>query len=122
MAKIQVGEERVYLAYAFTSLLIIKERQDRSLRRAGTWKQELIGKPRKDAAHYLVPPCLLSLLSYRTQGHQPRDEATHNGPGLPSSITKVFKCLTGLPIAGYFGGIFFFSVCFVLFLRQGCSV
>ena len=31
---------------------------------------------------------LLSLFSYRTQGHQSRDGTTHNRLGLPTSITN----------------------------------
>ena len=33
----------------------------------------------EDAAYWLVPHGLLSLLSYRTQDHQLRDGTTHNG-------------------------------------------
>jgi hypothetical protein len=32
------------------------------------------------AAYWLASPGLLSLLSYRTQGYQPRGGITHNGP------------------------------------------
>jgi hypothetical protein len=38
----QVREERVYLAYIFIALFIIKGSQDRNSNRAGTWSQELI--------------------------------------------------------------------------------
>jgi hypothetical protein len=36
MTKKQVEDERVYLAYIFTSLFIIKESKDRNSSRAGT--------------------------------------------------------------------------------------
>ena len=42
----------------------------------------------EDAAYWLVPHCLLSLLSYRTQGHHFKDGTTHKGMGLPPSITN----------------------------------
>jgi hypothetical protein len=43
-------------------------------------------RPWRGAAYRLVSPGLLSLLSYRTQDHQPRDGTTHNGLGPPPSI------------------------------------
>jgi hypothetical protein len=36
----QVGEERVYLAYTSTLLFITKGSQDRNSNRAGTWNQD----------------------------------------------------------------------------------
>jgi hypothetical protein len=36
-------------------------------------------RPWRAAAYLLAPHCLLSLLSYRTQDHQPRDGTIHNG-------------------------------------------
>jgi hypothetical protein len=39
-------------------------------------------------AGLLPMACSFSLLSYRAQDHQPRDGATHNGLGLPASITN----------------------------------
>ena len=40
------------------------------------------------AAYCLVPCGLLSLLSYRTQDHQPRGGTTHNGLGPLKSLIK----------------------------------
>jgi hypothetical protein len=40
------------------------------------------------AAYLFATPGLLSLLSYRTQDHQPRDGTTHNGLDLPPLITN----------------------------------
>ena len=60
------------------------------------------------AAYWFASPGLLSLLSYRTQDHQPRDDSTHNclGPPPPNyEIALIFslsKCLT----AGSYGSIF----------------
>jgi hypothetical protein len=39
-------------------------------------------KPWRDAAYWLAYPGLLSLLSYRTQNHQPTNGTTHNDQGL----------------------------------------
>ena len=88
MTKKQVGEERVYSAYTSTSLFITKGSQDRNLHRAGTWRQELIQRPWRNAAYLSVSPGLLSLLSYRTQDYQPRDGTTHHGPSHPLSLIK----------------------------------
>ena len=42
----------------------------------------------RDAAHWLAPRGLLSLLSYRTQDHQPRSGTTHNRLAPPTSIAN----------------------------------
>jgi hypothetical protein len=65
-------EGKVYLAHTSTSLLITEGSQDRNSSMAGTWRQELMQRPRRDAAYWLAHHDLLSLLSYRTQDHQPR--------------------------------------------------
>ena len=80
MTKKQVGEERVYSAYISTLLFITKGSQDRNSSRAGTWRQELMQRPWRGAAYWLTSSGLFSLLSYRTQDHQPRDGPTHKGP------------------------------------------
>jgi hypothetical protein len=48
----------------------------------------------KSAAYWLVRHDFLSLLSYRTQGHQPRDIPTHSGLSSPTSVTVLagFMC------------------------------
>jgi hypothetical protein len=49
------------------------------------------------AAYWPAPHGLLSLLSYRTQDHQPRDGNTHNGLGfLHQSLIKKTPYLTCL--------------------------
>jgi hypothetical protein len=51
------------------------------------------------------PACaggLLSLLSYRTQDHQPRDGTAHNGLGPPPlTLTKKMPKLSVVPQASY---------------------
>jgi hypothetical protein len=55
------------------------------------------------AAYWLALHGLLSLLSYRTQDHQPRDGTTHSGLGPPPLIRK---CPIGVLTAQSYGGIF----------------
>ena len=50
--------------------------------------QELMQRPWKGAAYWLAHHGLLSLLSYRTQNHQPRDGITHHGLGPLPLITN----------------------------------
>jgi hypothetical protein len=83
MTKNQSGEERIYSAYTSTLLFITKVSQDRNSYRAGSWRQELLQRPWRDAAYWLASLGLLSLLSYRSQYYQPRDGTTHNGPSHP---------------------------------------
>jgi hypothetical protein len=40
-------------------------------------------RPWRGATYWFAPHGLFSLLSYRTQDHQPRDSTTHNGLGPP---------------------------------------
>jgi hypothetical protein len=61
---------------------------DRNSSQAGTWRQELMQMPWRDAAYWLAPHGLLRLLSYRTQDHQAKDGTAHNGLGPPPSITN----------------------------------
>jgi hypothetical protein len=73
MSNRQVGEERVYSTYPSTSVCIIEGSQDRNSHMAGTRGKELMQGPQRDAAYWLAPHGLLSLLSYRTQDHHSRD-------------------------------------------------
>ena len=50
-------------------------------------------RPWRDAAYWLAPHGLLSLLSYRNLDHQPRDGITHNSLGPPPSVTSVENAL-----------------------------
>jgi hypothetical protein len=86
--EMKVGEERVYLAYMSTALFIPEGSQDRNSSRAGTWRQELMQRSWRDAAHWLASRGLFSLLSNRIQEHKPKDGPIHNGLGPPPSITK----------------------------------
>jgi hypothetical protein len=78
MTKKKVVEERVYSAYTSTLLFITKGCQDWNSHMVGTWRQEQMQKPWRDAAYGLASPDLLILLSYRTQDYQPRDGTTYN--------------------------------------------
>ena len=80
MTKKQVGEEKIYSAYTSTLLFITKGSQDWNSHRVGTWRQELMQRPWMDAAYWMASLGLFSLLSYRTQDYQPRDNTTHKGP------------------------------------------
>jgi hypothetical protein len=96
----QAGEAKIYSAY--TSMLFITEKksgqelkQGKDSSRAGSWRQELMQRPWRGAAYCLAPHRLLSLPSYRTQGHQPRmappaqDGTTNCGLDPPPLITKI---------------------------------
>lgn len=99
MAKTQVEEEGVDMsAYMF----ITSGSQGSKSSRAGTWKQELVQESWRSIAYWLVSHGLLSLLSYRTQDHHPRDVPTHKGLVLPTSITNWSYSRA----AGFEGGIF----------------
>jgi hypothetical protein len=50
--------------------------------------QELIQRPYKGDAYWLVPHGLLSLLSYTTLDCWPMDGPTHNGLDPPPSVTN----------------------------------
>jgi len=83
MTKKQVGEERVYL-----SLFITERSQVGNSSREGFWTWVLIQSPWRGAAYWLASPGFLSLLSHRTQNHQPWDGTTHNSLGLFLPITR----------------------------------
>jgi hypothetical protein len=83
MTKKQAGEEMVYSAFTSTLLFITKGTQDTNSKKSGTWRQELMQKPWSGVAYWIVSPGLLSLLSYKTQDHQPRDGTTCNGSSYP---------------------------------------
>jgi hypothetical protein len=65
----------------------VEENQDRNSNLATTWRQELMRESWRGAAYWLTPHTMLSLLSYRTQDHQPGNK-THSGLGPPQSITN----------------------------------
>lgn len=57
------GVEKVYLAYTFTSLFI-NEGSQKNANGARNWRQELMQRPQRNAAYWLAPPGLFSLLPY----------------------------------------------------------
>jgi hypothetical protein len=59
ITKKQVGKERVYSAYISIKLFITEGSQDRNSNRAGTWRQELMQRPWRGAAHWLAQPAFL---------------------------------------------------------------
>ena len=73
-----VGEERVYLAYSSTALFIMEGSQDRNSKQDRNLEIGADTEAKRDAAYWLTSHGLLSLLSYRTQGHP-----TYNGLGPP---------------------------------------
>jgi hypothetical protein len=52
--KVQVGEERVCLAYLSTVLFLIEGSQDRISNRAGSWRQELMQRPLRGAVYWIA--------------------------------------------------------------------
>jgi hypothetical protein len=69
------------LAYTSTLLFIIEGSRGRNTSSCRTWRQELTQKAWRDAAYWLAPHGLLSLISYRSQDHQARVGPTHSRPG-----------------------------------------
>ena len=50
------------------------------------WRQELMQKAWRGAAYWLILHDLLSVLSYRTQDHQPKDSTPHHELGPLTSV------------------------------------
>ena len=78
MTKKQVGEERVYSAYTFH--VAVHHQRISGLELKQVRKQELMQRPWRDVLYWLAFPGLFSLLSYKAQDYQPRDDPTHKGP------------------------------------------
>jgi hypothetical protein len=77
--KISLGK-RGLVDFGLTTLswhFIAEGSQDRNSNRAETWWQGLMQEPWRGAAYWLVPHCLFSLLSYRTQNYHPRGVTVH---------------------------------------------
>ena len=65
--------ERAYSAYTFTELFIIGKSEGRNSNRVGTLEAGADAETMEGCMEGLLPKAgLLSLLSYRTQGHQLR--------------------------------------------------
>jgi hypothetical protein len=73
---------RVYSAYTST-LWLPKEVRIR------THPKQVMQRPWRDAASQLASYVLISLLSYRTQDHHPRDGTINDWLGSPLSITNL---------------------------------
>ena len=95
----QVAEERVYVAYIFTSQSITKGNQDRnSSSREDTWRQELRQMPWRGAAYWLSQP-LLCNWGLQAQGMSPptvdwallhQSLIKYMPPGLPTAWSWYF--------------------------------
>lgn len=91
-------EERIYVSLHF---------QATSLReaRAGIHTgQELGGRSSRGHGEHCLTGLFLTACSARTQGHQPRNDPTHNGLSPPPSTHR--KCPTSLPTAQSHGDNF----------------
>jgi hypothetical protein len=64
-------------------VIITEGSQGSNSKGAGSWRQELMQRPWRNAAYWLTPHRLLSLLSQRTQDHQPRVVLLIMGWALP---------------------------------------
>ena len=62
-----LGEERIFFIYTYISQTITEGSWGRILGRGGTWRQELMQRPWRNAASWLAPRGLLSLFSYTIQ-------------------------------------------------------
>jgi len=67
----------------FSCHFITERSQDRNSNPTGTWGQDLMQRPWRGAGCWLAPHSLLSLLSYRTQDHQPLVAPPTVGGALP---------------------------------------
>ena len=65
-----------------------RKKSGQELSRAGSWRQELMQRPRRGAAYWFASHGLLSSPFYRTQDQQPTDGNTHHELGPPLLITK----------------------------------
>jgi hypothetical protein len=63
-------------------------------RQGWSWRQELMQRLWRSAAYWLASSGFLSLHSYRTQDHQPRDGTIHHELSPPPSITNWENALT----------------------------
>lgn len=62
----QLQARRVCLIYNSTSLFIVKGSQGRESNSEGTWRGELVQRSWRDAAYWITPLDLLSMISFRT--------------------------------------------------------
>jgi hypothetical protein len=111
LARMQLEEERVYSPYTSIALFIIEESRDRNSNKAGTWRQELIQRPRRDAAYWLAFSGLLSLLSYKTQERPTTQGGVGWGGHSQWAVSSLIKhSLTKGATAGTYTGIFSIEV------------
>jgi hypothetical protein len=105
--KIKLGKKGLFSLYL--QIIVHHWRKSRQELKQN-WNMEAGADARlwKDAAYSLASSGLLSLLSYRTQDHQPRNGTTHHGPShqlitnwenaLQLHLMEVFPQLRILPL------------------------
>jgi hypothetical protein len=76
------------LVYSSTFLFIMEGHWGKNSDSIGTWRQELMQRPWRDAAYWLASLGLLSLLSSKTLNHQLKDGTANNVWGPVLSITN----------------------------------
>lgn len=104
----QAGKGRAYLAYMSTLQFITKRNQEE-----GAWRQELMLRPQRSAAHWLAPHGLLSLLFYGTRTAGPGMASPTMNWALPDQLLIMkmpYSWILGRP----------FLSCY-LFLPNNCS-
>jgi hypothetical protein len=84
-----LGRKGVYSTYTSASLFILEESQNRNSDREGIWSLDAgdNAETRGNADYGTASSGLFSLLSSRTQDHQPRDRTSSNELGSPPSST-----------------------------------
>ena len=78
MLKNNLGKNGLIVVYSSTSQFVTEGSEGRNSNRAGTWKQELMQRPRRSSAYWLTPS--------GSQDHLPRGGTAYNGLVVPISI------------------------------------
>ena len=81
-------EGKVYSEYISTLLFSTKGSHSRNTTKTGNGRQDMMQRLWRSAVYWLASHGLFSLFSYRIQDHQPKDDATYNGLGIPLLITN----------------------------------
>ena len=77
-------EKKRFIWLTLPQHFIIEGTQDRNSNQGRSLEAGADAEAMEGAAYCLASRGLLSLLSYRTQDYQPRDNTTHNGLGPPT--------------------------------------
>jgi len=76
MKKCKLGRKGLFGLH-FYIIVYHQRKSGQELNKTGTRKQDMIQRPWSGAVYCLTSHGVFSLLSYRTQDHQPRDDTTH---------------------------------------------